>query len=182
MKTSLYSILCIVIRLGAVILGVRLLMELPALLLASHEQTGHWTGAALSLVFLGFLALMLFLLWLFPSGLARLGAGKSAGQIFESPIGTDDFIHIGFAIVGAVFLLQGVAITAYEALRLLFNKDISGGIAATAPLRVENWLPLVKGLISVGLGAAMILGSRGLVRFLRRTREAGLSSTRQQED
>lgn len=38
MKTSLYTILCIVMRLGAVIIGLKLLMELPGWWYAVHES------------------------------------------------------------------------------------------------------------------------------------------------
>jgi len=169
MKTSLYTILCIVIRLGAVIIGLKLLMELPGWWYAVHESKsaldifvplGLW---ALFLVFAAFL-------WLYPGALARAAAGRSSTQIFESPISAGQMLYVGFAILGAFFILKGLWAAIYQGLRLMLITQITGDQFASGPARTQCWIDIGSDLAIVVLGTAFVFGARGLAELTQRLR------------
>src|SRR5690348_14669117 len=107
MKTSLHTILCIVVRLGAVIIGIKLLIEVPGWFYALRENAPAIDVLAPSLI-CAFLLLLALLLWLYPGLLARAAAGKSSTQAFESPISPREMMHIALAVLGTYFVLRGL--------------------------------------------------------------------------
>jgi hypothetical protein len=173
MRTSLYSILCILIRLGAVIMAVSTIVAVPAVWQtadATHLQEGH-----LGILFaIGGVSLALAaLLWIYPGALARIAAGKSSQQIFESPISADDFLRIVLAVVGVWFVIEAMASLAGVVSRLVVMIMHTDDVPARSMLATELWyfLPL---LVKVALGIWLTLGARGLVGWLRSMRERGL--------
>lgn len=172
MRTSLYSILCIVIRLGAVIVAVDALAALPTaweILHASNATPGYdgllfgFGGVALALA---------ALLWIYPGVLARLAAGRSTEQVFETPLSFGEVQEIALAVVGACFVMSGIAELAGVSSRIIldmtannmsFREIVSHEVFRVAP-------PIVK----IAAGVALAFRARGLVGWLRSMRERGL--------
>jgi hypothetical protein len=180
MRTSLYSILCIGIRLAAVLLAVNTLLSVPA----GYAALVHGDWGRSEIVWLAVLwtVVLLFalLLWVYPGMLARLAAGKASQEIFESPVGAEELQYIAFSIVGLWILLGGVIGFAQSALSELFVDHVlrssNAGIDAQA-LRVRAIMDFATEVLRILVGGALMLRARGLVALLRRARYAGLSQT-----
>ncbi|HEY6895234.1 MAG TPA: hypothetical protein VI258_13755 [Rhodanobacteraceae bacterium] len=174
MRTSLYSILCILIRLGAVLMAVAIVGAIPSAWFVARAQHVEGYGGAL----FGFSALTLSLaalLWIYPGVLARIAAGKASEQIFESPISAEELQWIAFSLAGIWLVI--------EAISSLIG---SGASAVVVSYMSEDNVPiraLIRGelprfavpLVKLVLGIALTLGSRGLVGWLRALRERGPS-------
>lgn len=169
MKTSLHAILCIVIRLGAVIIGVKLLIEMPGWFYAVHGSARTLDIIVPSLGY-AFLLLVAFLLWLYPGFLARAAAGRSSLQIFESPISPKAMLHIALAVLGAFFVMRGLWAAIYQVLRLTFLAQIMGEDAVFGPAKAQCGIAIAADIAVVLVGGALVLGSRGLAEFIQRLR------------
>jgi Na+/melibiose symporter-like transporter len=173
-RTSLYSILCIGIRLGAVILAVTTLASLPsAYNTAMHDlHEDSWLIAAL---FVGVL-LLAFLLWVFPGALARLAAGKASQQMFESPISVSSLQYIAFSVVGLRFFIGGGYGLIWEGVReTIIRHAMRLNEGADVTFHNADFIAaIVAYSFQVIAGICLLLGSRGLVNWLDRTREAAL--------
>lgn len=167
MRTSLYSILCIVVRLGAAWLAVGLIASLPTTLnlLRSTEPPG--AGGMLFANAIGLL--FAAALWLYPGMLARIAAGRSSQQVFESPIAAEDLQAIALAVLGAAFVVSGVTGLALHALHYVWMTSLSTFTSASD----RGLFPMIADAIQIVLGFALALGARGLSHVLLRLRERG---------
>ncbi len=157
MKTSLYSILCITIRLGAVIWIVGSLVHLPfswiSAMSAPHPSAaiGWLLGEVVCQV------LIAFLFWLFPGALAKLAAGRATHEFFESSTSAATLQYVSLSVVGAWFLLQGLVYLSFEAAQALqFGIE---SIPDRLPVFAASSMRVVAGL-------GLLLGARGLVGLL----------------
>ena len=170
MRTSLYAILCIVIRLGAVLLAVELVTGLLSIFVNAKTFAG-FEGAALGLygTFLAFAAA----LWIYPGVLARLAAGEASRQTFESPVGAEDLQYVALSVLGVWFAIGGISGLPYEGLRALalVNERAS---TSDGLLMAPEIAHIVGGLVRVALGIALAFGARRLLGWFRRFREHGL--------
>lgn len=169
MRTSLYSILCIVVRLGAMWLAVGLIASLPATLdlLRSSEPAG--AGGVLFADAIGLL--FAAVLWLYPGLLARVAAGRSSHEVFESPIAAADLQAIALAVLGVAFAVNGVAGLVLHALHYAWMTSSSTFTSASE----RGLFPMVADAVQVVLGIALALGARGLGHLLLRLRGRGPS-------
>ena len=179
MRTSLYSILCIGIRLAAVLLAAYTLAGIPRTFsFVSHTD---WDAGVLQLFAVyGVTLLVALLLWIYPGLLARLAAGQSSHQVFESPIEASDLQYIAYSIVGLWLLFDGLGGLIYDGVNEMvlrqFIRSQNGGL--DIPQAKERAIAsAVVHVVQLGAGAALILGARGLVAMLRRARYAGLPQT-----
>lgn len=171
MRTSLYSILCIVIRLGAVLLGVSTLGSVLSMCLALRNGTAA-TELAPAMVAFVLTVLFAFLLWLFPGPLARMAATRSSHQVFESPIAAEHVQWIALSVLGMYFFVEGVVGFAhYEVQQLIV------GAIADREMRIEKFVQVaLYWLLQMAFGIALTLGARGLTGVLQRIRHGGVQS------
>lgn len=165
MRTSLYSILCIVIRLGAVVLAASTLGS--ALSVALMMRRGV-PLADLGWVFGVWVAMLAIacLLWLYPGWLARLCSPRSANQVFESPIDSRDLQWIAFSVLGAYFVVTGIVGFVYYEANLLIADAM-----ADREMRIEGFVRNgLYALLQCAIGIALVLGARGLTGMLHRVR------------
>jgi hypothetical protein len=172
MRTSLYGILCIAIRLGAVILAVDTLAAMPTtweVLHASNARPGYdgvlfgFGGAAL------FLAV---LLWIYPSVIARLAAGRTTEQVFESPLSSGEFQEIALSVVGICFVMSGIAELAGVGARVILDMSANG--LSFKEIMSHEVFRIAPPIVKIAAGIALALGARGLVGWFRAMRERGL--------
>jgi hypothetical protein len=179
MRTSLYSILCIGIRLAAVLLAVNALLAIPATYAAINHGEWGQGGAGWLAVLWGVVLLFALGLWVYPGVLARLAAGKASQQIFESPISADELQQIAFSVVGLWILLAGLIGLVELAMRellfdhVLFSKNT--GLDSDA-LRERIFSELLMQVIRMVVGSAVLFRAHGIVGLLRTVRERGLPS------
>jgi len=165
MRTSLYSILCIVIRLGAAVLAASTLGSVLSLALMIRQGTALADLGWVFGVWVAMLAIA-FLLWLYPGWLARLCSPRSANQVFESPIAARDLQWIAFSVLGAYFVVAGIVGFVYYEANLLIADAISD-----REMRIENFVRNgLHALLQCAAGIALVLGARGLTGMLHRMR------------
>jgi hypothetical protein len=175
MRTSLYSILCIAIRLAAVLLAVHTLAGVPgAYNLVSHGDWSddRWMIGALYLAVL----LFAFLLWVYPSVLARLAAGKASQQTFESAIDAAELQWIAFSVAGLWIFFEALSGLTYDGVRELVLRHavrVNNQGLDVSPSDEQLVASLVANVIQLVLGFVLVMGARGLVDLLRRLRFAG---------
>lgn len=183
MRTSLYSILCIGIRLAAVLLAVNTLAGIPGIYSAIWH--GDWQEDAwlLTGLFVGLLILA-FLLWVFPGALARLAAGKASQQVFESPIEATELQYIAFSILGLWLCfgaIYGLTDVGLRELILRHYLRVNTGLDMSE-LNAQSIASLASNVIKLSLGVALVFGARGLVGVLRHVRYTSLPSADDGED
>jgi hypothetical protein len=168
MKTSLYSILCITIRLGAVIWIVGSLVNLPFSWIGAMN-TPHPTAAIGWL--LGEVACQIviaFLFWLYPGVLARLAAGRATHEFFESSTPPAMLQYVALSVVGVWFLLQGLVYLSFEvsqAAQFAFES-----LPSRFPAMAASSMRVIAGLV-------LLFGARGLVGVLHALRGQVHAST-----
>ncbi len=172
MKTSLYTILCIAIRLGAVWLGVSVVLAFPGIYKAAGSGSFGEMATTIVLVGSAIALLIALLLWIYPGVLARLAAGKSSTQVFESPISAEQIQQTAFAVLGIWFVMTGLVSLTHEILRTLLFDQVDVAVASGA--RTWQVRLLLTDATQIVLGCALALGSHGLVGLLRRLRQEGL--------
>jgi hypothetical protein len=174
MRTSMYSILCIVIRLGAVLFAVEVFKSLLNLIdMFAKGSTGDHSILGWSAMFLG-LFLVATMLWLFPGPLARLASARSHQQIFESPISPIDLQWIALSVVGVVFAILGILGLVYWLIQGMWIPDtwIVG-----EDYRRGRFLDGLYYGVQIALGLALSLGAKGLAHLLHRMRYGAIPPT-----
>lgn len=164
MKTSLYSILCITIRAGAVIWMAGSLAHLPFSWLAAENSKNPAATVAWLLFGTGFQLFITAILWLYPGVLARLAAARSSHEVFESPIPVAKLQCVAFSVVGVWFALQGVVYLSYELVRSIqFAYE-------NTPIK---FAALTDACARLAFGIALLLGAHGLAGLLNVIRARG---------
>ncbi|HEY0231555.1 MAG TPA: hypothetical protein VGC55_09905 [Dokdonella sp.] len=172
MRTSLYSILCIVIRLGAIMLFVDTLTSLP---FAFAGLQGDASGPGASGILIGIssaLVALAALLWVYPGLLARLAVSRSSQQTFESPIEPVQLQTIAFAVLGVAFAMYALLDLTGVVLRLGVDSQVTRIDFGT--LLRQDGVALGVQILKLAFGIRLALGARGLAGFLERLRERGL--------
>jgi len=175
-RTSMYSILCIGIRLGAVLLAVGALLSVPTAVISLSR--GDWSSTEilwLSLLWV-FILVFAFMLWLYPGMLAKLAAGRASQQLFESSIDAQDMQQIAFTVVGLWIFIEGVLGLSQMTLREVFVEHLlRSNTIADESIRVRFATDCAAQILRVVVGCMLMLRAQGLVGLLRRYREAGLA-------
>jgi hypothetical protein len=166
MKTTLYTVLCVAIRLGAVLMAVGVFERLPGIFFYSGD--GHYPLLALFME--AFTLLLAFVLWMRPSLLAWWALGGKRQEILESPIHADQLHYVAFSVLGAWLAISGVAgCFGHGAMILLLLRQASyDGAGETVPVTEWHWM--VQYGVMVAAGIVLMSGSRGLIGLLQRLR------------
>ncbi|MEP7097765.1 MAG: hypothetical protein ABI748_08895 [Dokdonella sp.] len=172
MRTSLYSILCIVVRVGAILLLVKTMVGLPLAL--SSVRGGQFGPGAQDMVigFTGALVALASALWLYPGLLARLASTQRSREIFESPISAAQLQYVAFAVLGVAFAMDALLDLVAFGMRAALTFGLHD--PAYEGLRLEDRARVGAQVAKLVLGIALAAGSRGLVGLLRGLRENGL--------
>jgi hypothetical protein len=163
LKTTLYTVLCVVIRLGAVLMAVGLFEGVPVFLWGSPDHV-------LSTFALGFTALGLLVagaLWCWPGLLAWWAASRQNGEVLESTMGADQIQYIAFSVMGCWLLISGLASGLQQGITLLL---MHAEIYPPPALPTTILVGLIKSSVLVVAGGSLMLGSHGLVGLLHRLR------------
>lgn len=172
MKTSLYSILCIVIRVVAILLIANTVLAFPSL----YAAMGNMSHPDYARAWLYYLTATDFLigasLWIYPGVLARLAVSKSGHDVFESPLSPLDFQRIAFSILGAWFVLNGLIDVAHDVFHMFTMADPADGMSIGIAFEAES-VKFVTSTARFLLGVILMFGARGLVGLINRMRYRG---------
>ncbi len=120
MKSSIYTVLCVAIRLGALCLGINVLLRFPAAYAAvSNGDLGKHTLTPL-LFWSASVVVVAFWLWLYPGLLARPAAARSSRQVFDSPVSAEQMQHAALVVLGMWFVMTGLIDMTSKILRCCF--------------------------------------------------------------
>lgn len=168
MKTTLYSVLCMAIRLGAVLMAVGLIEQWPRLFVIRAD--GQLAIDAIVLDGLGLL--LAFALWIKPGLLAWWAASSAHRDVFESDISATQLQYIAFSVAGIYKLITGLAGMLAHGLNLLaYNHIMEGGVPINPPTYEKTMF--VEYVVATVAGLALTLGARGLTAYLQQLRTAG---------
>lgn len=167
MKTSLYTILCIIIRLGAVLLAVWTVIALPNLYFISHTSGANGVDTLLmGLLYAAFIVLA-FLLWLYPGVLASVAAGRSTREAFETPLSAGSIQYIAFSVLGMALAMKGLIALVFEIARwATLSIQMPQGNQAFITVMPE----FAADVAQIVIGVALVVGAKGLIGLLRRFR------------
>jgi len=168
MKTTLYTLLCIAVRLGAVLMAVGILEQMPSLFSYLSGTDGHFVVSAILLDGAGLL--VAFALWVWPNILVWWAIGRNQHEILESFISAGQLQHIALSVMGAWMFIGGLSGCLGHGVMILIVKheSASNGLSGMVPTNEWHWL--VQYATTAVVGAALALGSRGLVGLLQRLR------------
>ena len=162
MKTTLFTVLCVAIRLGVVLLAVNILEQLPFWLSQSH-QGGVYT---LYLLMVGLFGLVIAaVLWVRPGILAWWAIGKGQREVLEIPVSADQIQHIAFSVLGVWMVISGLGGCISHLMIMLFLRGRVAD-AATGMLPPAEWRYVCAYALEAVAGGALAIGSRGLIRLL----------------
>lgn len=166
MKTSLYTVLCMAIRLGAVLMAVGLIEQWPRLLVT--QANGQLSIAAIALDLLGLL--LAFVLWVRPGLLAWWAAGNAYREVFDAQISAVQLQYIAFSVAGIYKLITGVAGMLAHGLNLLEYRHMldAAGVPALPPSYERTMF--IEYVVATVAGLALTLGARGLSGVLQQLR------------
>jgi hypothetical protein len=170
MRISLYSILYIVVRLGAILLFVRVVEMIFAAF--SFLQNAHSSDgiAGMMIGYIGVVVMIAVALWLYPGLLVRLVAGRSRHRVFAGAIDAAQLQYIAFATLGMAFVMYGLMDLIPWGIRTIVGINTMVDMESRRYLLLEFVSPLTK----VVLGAGLAMGARGLTGALAQFRERGL--------
>lgn len=136
------------------------------------SATGSWLMVAVFGVVAGFVA---FLFLRFPVGIARLLVPKRGDAAPDISAGMDELQTLGFALLGAYLLADTLpALVQQGVFYFELGRDHWEGMADARQLDVATTILAL--LIEAAIAAYLLLGARGLTRFLGRIRRAGVAS------
>ena len=171
MKTTLYTVLCVAVRLSAVLMALHIVEGLPAVFVnysPGPDTDFFWLGLGLD-----FSGLLLALaLWLWPNLLVWWAIGRSQHQVLESSITASQLQEIALSVVGVWVFVAGLSAFLGRAVVVLLIRHQAGSdslYAMTVP--ASQWGALVEDALTMILGALLALGSGALVGLFRRLRD-----------
>lgn len=167
MKTTLHALLCIAIRMGAVLMAVGI-VELAPTIFIYPSQGGQVSVGALMLAAAGLL--VSFALWLWPNILAWWAVSRSGQETFESSIDPAQLQHVAFSMIGVWLFISGLGACIARFMLVLIVARRSAYGESNLTLSDSDWFSLVDHLAVALAGAWLMLGSRGLVGLLYRLR------------
>ena len=166
MKTTIYSVLCVAIRLGAILMAVGIIEQAP-LIFVYPSEPGFSAGA----VWFACAGLVLaFLLWLSPQVLARWAVVRSSHEVLDIPVSSDQIQRIAFSIVGVWLFIDGLTGVIARVVMMLVVARRSAYGELSRVLSSGDWYWLVLHVATAVAGAALALGSAGLVRLFHHLR------------
>jgi hypothetical protein len=173
MKTTLYTVLCIAVRLGVVLLAVNILEQLPFWVSQSHQGSPY----TLYQLLVGLFGLvMAAVLWVRPGILAWWAIGKGQREVLESPISADQIQRVAFSVLGMWMVISGLGGCISHLMIMLFLRERVAD-AATGMLPAGEWRYVCYYLLQVLAGGALVIGSRGLIGLLQRLRGYPIAET-----
>ncbi|WP_440223285.1 hypothetical protein ACQQ2N_19740 [Dokdonella sp. MW10] len=173
MRTSIHSILCIAIRLGAVLMAWATFAQVLALVAGGMLEQGGvspWLVGGLAAVSF----VIAVLLWRFPSPLASFALGRGRHEVFESPIGVAELQWIALSVLGMWFVMTGLSHVAYWGLS---HAAASEYVRLTDDMRRARVVEGIGYAFDIVLGLALVFGSKGLVALLHRMRHGRAAAT-----
>lgn len=146
-------------------LAMSTLGSVLSIALAIRQGTSPADLWLVGVLFVATLALAV-LFWLHPGPLARLCSGRSAGEVFESPIGPHELQWIALCVLGTYFVVVGViGFIHYEANLLIVDARFD------REQHIADFIGTgLYWLIQIVVGLGLALGARGLTGLLRRLR------------
>ena len=167
MKTTLHTVLCVAIRLGAVLMALGILEQIPGLVFYP-SQDGHLVVGALSLCGAGLLVACA--LWLWPNLLAWWAVARNHQEVLEMTISPGRLQYVAMSVVGVWTFIGGLSgFVGHGVIIVLIKHEATiGNPSGMVPMTEWHWMVYYGTMLLAG--AALALGARGLAGLLYRLR------------
>jgi hypothetical protein len=165
MKTTLYTVLCVAIRLAAVLMAVELVITLLSFWLETRDRALRLIELCLIIVGL----LIAAALWLKPGLLARWAVGRSGHEVLESSLGADAIQRIAFATLGAWLFVGGLSSAVPQVWIMWQVHRMAAAYPGMAAPAVAG-SGVAHSVVQLVAGAVLLLGAHGLTGMLHRLR------------
>lgn len=173
-RTNAYSLLCVAIRVLAIYLAAKFLLQMPeAYFSLRRGLSGDQYAAPVLAPFL-LLPLVAAVLWLFADKIARFALSRPDGMSFDSAIEPRTWLGLGVSVIGAWYLFDGVAGLAYVLTKWSLSSRIAEDMTHAGVMQ-EQLLPDVIAIVfQLVLAAVFLLQGPGLAGWVHRMRYGDL--------
>ncbi|MBX3727146.1 MAG: hypothetical protein KF823_14650 [Xanthomonadales bacterium] len=163
-RSNAFSLLVVLVRVGALYLLIAALTRLAPLLWDSVRSHG------MAPTLIGVLVLLIIgaVLWLFADVVARAALAGPNEPRFESTLDYGQWQALAFSAIGLWLLVDGLLDLVWVGVEWWRAKlELGAHVARLAP---QEFAALVTNALQAALGIALLLGHRGLVGLLARLR------------
>lgn len=172
-RTNAFSLLCVVIRVFAFWILVKLAFQLPRLTVAVYRATLDDTNPWIFAIPVVAGLLLAALLWLFAEKFARLALTRPQDHVFESDLDASTWFGLILAGIGAWYFFVGLFDGASLGIQAFVYESMSREYGRM-DLPSDYKVLVARAVLQLVLGAILVLGGRGLAALLHKLRYAGL--------
>lgn len=178
-KTNTFTLLCVVIRVFAIWLVIKLVLGLPALIVGMNLAGADQGMMRIYIVYvIGLTVAAMF--WLFAEKFARLALTRPQDHVFESQVDARTWFGMGLSVIGAWYffgaLMDGVHLAGQAIITARMRETYPG---TQAP---DGFSLYVAGaVVQALLGAGLMLGGQGLAALIHKLRYLGYRRSRRDQ-
>jgi hypothetical protein len=174
-KTNAYTLLTLFVRLAAVFGFAEVFYVGTAQMLVLGPGIVRDWGMTLLIVMVIISLSVFAAMWIFADKIAGWALARRDSAQFESQLGVQQWQHIGFAMIGAWFVMEGLVQVGSN---LRSWTMLRWGESDYTPEQINSVLwSGADWVIQIALGIGLMLGARGLAGLLHRLRTAGQPSS-----
>ncbi len=164
-RTNAYSLVVILIRIGALYMAMRGLASLAPLVF-----THYWSELAPFAISAGILLLLGAAVWVCADLIARAALASPREPVFESDLDAGQWQYVLFSVVGLWWVVTAIVSLVWSIVGWWQVLNYAEGSRTLIEFGAGRFADVVASLVQLAIGIALLLGSRGLVRLLRRLR------------
>jgi hypothetical protein len=172
-RTNAFSLLCVIIRVFALWLIIKLVFQLPSLIVGVDQATLAGMNPWLFAIPLAAGTLLAALLWLFADKFARLALTRPQDHVFESDLDASTWLGLIVAGIGAWYFFAGLLDGASLGMQAVLYDRYSQEYGRM-DLPPDFKVAVARAVLQLVVGAILALGGRGLAALLHKLRYAGL--------
>ena len=166
-KTNAYSLVVILVRLGALYLVIRGLAVLVPVFWSSVRSGGDAWALALGG---GTLLVVGGLIWLTADLIAKVALASPREPQFASELDVGQWQYVLFSAAGLWWAIEGLNEVVWTIAHWWQLRAYAGPSAAMMRFGESHLADLVGGIVQFIFGIALLLGGRGLIAILHRLR------------
>jgi len=165
-RSNTFTLLCVLIRAGAALFFAGAMVKMLGVFAAMRTLSDGDYPFGTFFAGIGLTMFVALLFWLFPDWLARVALARKTGETFDSDLDADSWQALVNGAVGLLFIGDGLNALVRDLTIALINVRRGGGAALP-----DDFGPAtVEAIATLAFGLGLLLGARGLARWLRRLR------------
>ncbi len=170
-RTNTHTLLTVLVRAVAIWFLFQILFSLPGLLFLGGEFEEY---AGFRLMALAGAAIVMAVLWLYADLVVRLALARPQSQVFESDLDAQAWQSVFTGAIGIWLAANAVVNLTYLAAERFYFARLAEGIDGTMPS--ATFADIVATLMQLAAGLALLLGARGISRWVARMRNRDVTA------